>query len=64
MPIAETHRNLDDLVSAVALECGKLGGAMMVPWRVEPSQDYLQKSLEQCGCAISPDEPEDDAPLL
>jgi hypothetical protein len=60
MSIGETHRNLDDFVKAAAVECGKPGAAMMVPWRIEANQDHLHEGLEQCGCAFSPDEPEDD----
>jgi len=62
MSIVETHRNLDDVVRAAALECGKPEAAMMVRWRVEANQDHLHKGLEQCGCAFSPGEPEDDFP--
>jgi hypothetical protein len=60
MSTGETHRNLDDLVSAAVAECGKLGTAIIVPWQIEAREDRLHNGLEQCGCAFSPGEPEDD----
>jgi hypothetical protein len=58
MSIGETCRNLGDLVRAAA-ERGEHWDPVIVPWRIEASQDRLHKGLEQCGCAFSPDEPED-----
>ena len=60
MSIGETHRNLDDFVKAAAVECGKPGAALMVPWRIETNQDHFHNGLEQCGCAFSPGGKTDD----
>jgi len=56
MSTRETHRNLDDIVTAAASECAKAGGPVIVPWRLGADQAPLRNGLEDCGCGFAPDD--------
>jgi hypothetical protein len=57
------HQNIDDIIRTAASECAKAGEPVLVPWRIEASQDHLHEGLAVCGCGFTPDEPKDETRL-
>ena len=59
MASGEMHQNIGDIMRT-ASECAKGGEPVLIPWRIEANQDRLHQGLTLCGCAFTPDEPDDD----
>jgi hypothetical protein len=61
MATRETHQNIADTIRTVASEYARAEAPVLVPWRMEASQDHLHKGLELCGCGCTPpDDPKDE----
>lgn len=50
------HRDLDEVVRAVALAGSKPGAPFIAPWRLDANKDHPHEGLEQCGCGFCPDD--------
>jgi hypothetical protein len=59
MSIAQNHQNFSEILRAAASEHVKPGAILIAPWQIDPTQDSLDKGLEDCGCAFAPDEPKE-----
>jgi hypothetical protein len=56
MSAAVTHRNLDEIIKANAVDCVERGVPFILPWRVPANKDHLDTGLDQCGCGFCPDD--------